>query len=103
MREKNSQFLADKSELADVRQLAATALQALAPDRLQALARGIVLDTSESPELQATSLTALSQFGDAKDLAVDEALGKRVDALHDASSPDAVRKGAKQFLSRYGR
>jgi hypothetical protein len=96
-------ILADKSELADVRQLAATALQALAPDRLQALARSIVLDSGESPELQATSLTALSQFGDEKDLAVDETLGERVDALHDESSPDAVRQSAKQFLSRYGR
>jgi hypothetical protein len=94
-------ILTDKSELVDIRQLAATALQALAPDRLQTLARDIVLDAGESPELQATSLTALSQFGDAQQLAGDDALAKRVGALHDDAGADVIRQSAEQFLGRY--
>jgi HEAT repeat protein len=96
------QILRDKSEPADVRQISAGALQALQPETLQAVAREIVLDTSEQDDIQATSLTALTQFGADKMRADDEALLKRVDQLSGTAST-TVKQGARRFLAKYGR
>ena len=74
-------ILRDKDELREIRQISASALQALKPEKLQAHAREMLLDTSEYDDIQATSLTALTQFGDDEAVAKDEALLKRVDRL----------------------
>lgn len=95
-------LLLDKDESPEIRQISASALHALKPEKLQAHAREILLDTSEQEEIQATSLTALTQFGDDEAMAKDEALLKRVDRLS-GEAPKKVKEGARQFLSRYGR
>jgi hypothetical protein len=92
--------LLDKDELAENRQISASALQALSPDKMQKHAREIVLDTKEYPEIQATSLTALTQFGDAAAVARDEALLKGVDRLS-GKSPAKVKRSARRFLSKF--
>jgi len=94
--------LLDKGEDRENRQIAAAALHALRPDRMQARARDIVLDAGEYPEIQATSLTALTQFGDEGELGGDQALLDRVGALK-AASPAKVKQGARRFLDRYVR
>ena len=95
-------ILRDKDEPAEIRQISAAALQALKPEKLQAHAREIVLDTSEEDEIQATSLTALTEFGDDAAVADDEALLKRIDRLSSAGSTK-VRQCARRFLSKYCR
>lgn len=94
--------LRDKEELPELRQISASALHALKPERLQAHAREILLDTSEQGEIQAMSLTAMTQFGDAEAMAKDETLMKRIDRLSGESSPK-VKQSARRFLSKYGR
>jgi HEAT repeat protein len=95
-------ILRDKEELPEIRRVSASALHALKPEKLQEYAREMLLDASEKEEMQALSLTALTQFGDEEAVAKDEALLKRVDRLS-AEAPKKVRDSARQFLSRYGR
>jgi len=94
-------LLRDKDEDRDIRQLSAAALQAVQPKRFQEQARELVLDKKEYDDIQATALTALTQFGDEKAVTKDEKLMKRVDELGKGKSAK-VKKPAKQFLSRYG-
>jgi hypothetical protein len=94
-------ILRDKDELAEIRQISASALQALKPEKLRAHAREMLLDTSEYDDIQATSLTALTQFG-GEAVAKDEALMKRVDRLRGTASTK-VKQSARRFLDKYGR
>jgi uncharacterized protein (UPF0147 family) len=95
-------ILRDKDEPTEIRQISASALHSLQPQKLQAHAREMLLDTSEQDEIQATSLTALTEFGDSQAVGDDEALMKRVDSLSGASSAK-VQQGARQFLTKYSR
>jgi hypothetical protein len=97
-----AKVLRDKDELAENRQISAAALQSLRPDALQDHAREIVFDESEYPEIQATSLTALTQFGDEEAVMTDDALMKRVDSLS-GKAPAKVKQSAKRFLGKYSR
>jgi hypothetical protein len=94
-------ILRDKDELAEIRQISASALQALKPEKLRAHAREMLLDTSEYDDIQATSLTALTQFG-GEAVAKDKALMKRVDRLR-AKASTKVKQSARRFLDKYGR
>jgi len=94
-------ILRDKDERAEIRQIAASALQALKPAKLQAHARELLLDTSEYEDIQATSLTAVTQFGDGAAIAADQELVKCVDRLSE-SGGSKVKQGARRFLSKYG-
>jgi len=94
-------ILRDKNEAPEYRRLSASALQAIAPDVLQKHAREIVLDASESPDLQAASLTAITQFGDAATIGGDDALMKRVGRMRSASSAK-VKQTARRLLTKYG-
>ena len=76
-------------------------MHAMAPDTLQKHARAILLDSSESDEIQATSLTAIEQFGNTEVVGKDNQLKKRVSRLRTASS-NKVKQGAKRFLTKYG-
>jgi hypothetical protein len=93
--------LRDKNELREIRQIAASALQALRPEKFRAHAREMLADKSEYDDIQATSLTALTQFG-GEAVADDETLLKSVDRL--SSAPSAkVKQTARRFLQKYGR
>lgn len=95
-------ILPDKDEFAEIRQISASALQALKPEKLQAHAREMLLDTSEYDDIQATSLTALTHFGDDEAVGKDEALLKSVDRLI-GKATTGVKESARRFLSKYGR
>ena len=94
-------ILRDKNEAPEHRRISASALQAIAPEALQKHAREIVLDSSESEDLQAASLTAIAQFGDAVKVGGDDELMKRVVRLRTASSAK-VKQTAKRLLTKYG-
>jgi hypothetical protein len=94
-------LLRDKDELRDIRQLSASALHALNPEKLQRHAREMLLDESEYDDIQATSLTALTQFG-GEAVAKDKALMRRVARLRRKGSP-RVKQGARRFLDKHGR
>jgi hypothetical protein len=91
--------LRDKDAQADVRQVAATALNALNPDLLRKNAREILMDKQEYPEIQATSLTALTAFG-GQAIADDGALRERVKQLRDQDAGE-LQQTARQFLGKY--
>jgi hypothetical protein len=61
----------------------------------------MMLDTSEYDDIQATSLTALAQFG-GEAVGQDEALMKRVERLRGKASTK-VKQSARRFLDKYGR
>jgi hypothetical protein len=93
-------LLRDKSEMSEIRQLSAAALQSLKPDELQKAARDILLDKSDYDEIKATSLSALTHFGNESDLAADTSLQKHVDQLSKTASKK-IKPSAKQFLAKY--
>lgn len=96
-------LLRDKDELREIRQISASALHALKPEKLQEHAREILLDKSEYDDIQATSLTALTQFGDEAAIAADKALLKSVDRLSAGKALSKYKETARRFLSKYGR
>lgn len=91
--------LRDKDEFAEIRQVSAAALNILDPKRLQKNAREIVMDDSEYPEIQATSLTALNQFG-TTETGADANLQQQVAKL-EVSKSTLLKKSARAFLSKY--
>jgi len=93
-------ILRDKDEMAENRQISASVMQTLNPEKLRTHAREILLDTSEYDDIQATCLTALTQFGDAEAIAQDETLKTHVDKLSSEASPK-VKQSARQFLKKY--
>jgi hypothetical protein len=93
-------IMRDKDETHEIRQVAAAALQAIKPEKLQACAREVLLDPSEHDDIKATSLTALTQFGDPEKVAKDKALRKHVDRLRSAASRN-VKQSARRFLNKY--
>ena len=93
-------ILRDKEATKEIRQLSASALQSIAPDALQTHAREMLLDPKEYDDIQATSLTALTQFGNAAKVGLDEKLLKRVDLLKSAVS-SKLKQGARRFLTKY--
>lgn len=95
-------LLRDKKELREVRQISASALYALKPQKLQEHAREILLDKSDYDDIKATSLTALTQFGDDEALGKDKALLKSVDRLSTGKAPAKYKQSARRFLSKYG-
>ncbi|MBV9833260.1 MAG: hypothetical protein JO055_02560 [Alphaproteobacteria bacterium] len=95
--------LRDKKEFRENRQLAASALHSLNPDKLQRQARRILKDKSDYADIKATSLTALEQFGDAATLGKDKALFQSVTRFKAASKTSAkYKQTARRFLSKYG-
>jgi hypothetical protein len=94
--------LLDKNELRENRQIAASALHALHPEKLEELARKILLDKSDYDDIKATSLTALEQFGDDGSFSQDKALLKSVDRLSAGKAPAKYKQSARRFLTKYG-
>jgi HEAT repeat protein len=94
-------LLLDKNELREIRQIAASALHALKPEKLQEHAREILLDKSDYDDIKATSLTALMQFGD-EALGKDKALLKSVDRFSVGKALSKYKQSARRFLSKYG-
>jgi hypothetical protein len=95
-------LLLDKSEKREVRQLSAAVLHGIAPKRFQKRARELLFDPSEYDDIQATSLAAITNFGDPEAVANDEPLVQRVDSLR-AESSAKVKEGARRFMSKFKR
>lgn len=93
-------ILRDKDETKEIRQLSASVLQTIAPKALQTLARKIVLDPKDYDDIQATSLTALTQFGGAGEVWQDEKLMKRAASLKTVAS-SKLKQSARRFLTKY--
>jgi hypothetical protein len=95
-------LLRDKDETAEVRQISASALHSLKPEKLQENAREILLDDSEYDEIKATSLTALTQFGDEEKVSKDLTLRKQITRMSKKGGVKA-KQGARRFMTKYGR
>jgi hypothetical protein len=96
-------ILLDKDELRENRQISASALHALRPDKFQEHAREILLDKTDYDDIQATALTALTQFGDDAAIAEDKPLLKSVDRLSAGKALAKYKQDARRFLKKYGR
>lgn len=92
--------LRDKDELAENRQISASALQALNPEKLQEHAREIVMDQTDYDQIKQTSLTALTQFANEEQMTSDDALVEEVEKLKDEAS-NPVKLTARRFLTKY--
>lgn len=95
-------LLLDKGELREIRQIAASALYALQPDRMQKHARDILLDKSDYDDIKATSLSALTQLGN-ETLSDDKALMRSVDRFSTGKTTARYKQTARRFLTKYGR
>lgn len=91
----------DKSESTDVRQIAASALNQLAPIRMQEIARTMAMDDSESDDARAVGLTALAHFGASSALASDAPLQEKVDSIGQRTGNASLRAAAQGFKARY--
>lgn len=94
--------LRDKDEAREIRQLSASALHSIAPAALQTHAREMVLDSTEYSDIQETSLTALTQFGDQAKIAKDNTLKKRIGSLQRRKS-GKLKQGARHFQAKFGK
>jgi HEAT repeat protein len=95
-------LMRDKNELREIRQISASALSALRPERLQKSAREILLDKSDYDDIKATSLTALTQLGDEQALTKDKALLTSVDRFRSGKTSAKYKQTARRFLDKYG-
>jgi hypothetical protein len=93
--------LGDKKEMRENRQLAASALNSLNPEKLQLQARKILKDKSDYADIKATSLTALEQFGDDAALGEDKALMQGVTRFGSSKTTAKYKQTARRFLSKY--
>ena len=74
-------MLRDKNENEDIRQASAAALHALNPASFHAQARELILDTTESDNLRAASITALTHFADPDELQKDTQLTEHIQQM----------------------
>ncbi len=93
-------ILRDKDELKENRQIAAAALHALHPEKLQEHAREMLMDPSEYDDIQATSLAALTNFGHASTISKDKTLMKRVERMT-TGKRDKLKQSARYFLNKF--
>lgn len=94
------EVLRDKEETKEARQIAASALQTIAPNEFQTYAKQILLDSKDYDDIQATSLTALTHFGNTKELAGDQRIIDRISSFKENASAK-LKRGARQFLMKY--
>jgi len=97
------QVLRDKEELRENRQIAASALSALDPEKFQQSARDILLDKSEFEDIQATSLTGITHFADQEEVAKDKPLMKSIARLSSKAKSAKYKRSARQFMTKHGR
>ena len=96
-------LLRDKDELREIRQIVGLGAARAATAKLQTHARDILLDESDYDDIQATSLSALTQFGDEEAVGDDTALMKSVDRFSTGKRRRSTSRAPQQFLSKYGR
>jgi len=94
-------LMRDKDELREIRQISASALSALKPERLRKSAREILLDKSDYDDIKATSLTALTQLGDEQALTKDKALMTSVNRFRSSKTSAKYKQTARRFLDKY--
>ncbi|QDT97289.1 HEAT repeat domain-containing protein [Gimesia aquarii] len=95
-----SKVLRDKAESTEVRQICAAALHSLEPKTLYRQAKQIVLDKTDSDNLHATCLSALTYFNEK----LSDKDGKLVDHVRElkTKASSKVKKRASAFLKRFG-
>jgi len=95
-------ILMDKAETSEIRQLSASALHNLAPDRLQACARRITLDSSEPSDIRSVGVTALTHFGDNDAMQQDHVLNACLTQLGDGGDGEdpMLQTAARQYIAK---
>lgn len=94
-------LFSDKDEKSEIRRLGAVALQMLAPDTFEKLARRIVADDKDYDEIRATALGALTHVREFARARADPKLVARVDELR-SKTRGFLRDAAARFVKRSG-
>ena len=96
-------ILRDKEEGNPIRQLAACALQQLAPQRLHTCARDIAVSTGEDDQMKTLGMTVLAHFASDEAIAGDSKLKSHVDSLSKPRSGPAspMTLAAQKLAQRY--
>lgn len=92
--------LSDKGETAEVRQQAAASLRNLAPERFEALAKGIATDSTDDPDVRTASLYTLQHLGDSERVHGDAEFVRRLEDVGGDESSPQVAQGARDFVER---
>ena len=95
-------LLRDKKELREIRQISASALHALKPEKLQEHAREMLLDKSEYDDIKATSLTALDAVRRRRSRWQGQGAAEERRSLEAGKAPAKYKQSARRFLSKYG-
>ncbi len=95
-------ILMDKGESCEIRQLSASALHNLAPERLQACARQITMDSSEPSDIRSVGVTALTHFGDDDTMRQDDVLNAYLKQLGDGPEGEdpGLQSAARQYVTK---
>jgi len=95
-------ILMDKAETSEIRQLSASALHNLAPDRLQTCARQIALDSTEPSAIRSVGVTALTHFGDHDTMRQDDVLNAYLAQLGDGGEGEdpTLQTAARQYIAK---
>lgn len=93
-------ILKDTAEEPEVRRVAATSLQTLAPDKLAAQARRMVLDDDEDDKLRAAVLNSLTFLGDPAKRPSDARLVRQVERLRTQSPSRSLKQASEAFMAR---
>jgi hypothetical protein len=94
-------LFSDKNEKSEIRRLGASALQMLAPDTFEKLARRILADDKDYDEIRATALGALTHVREFARARADPKLVAKVDDLR-SKARGFLRDAAAQFVKRSG-
>jgi len=94
-------ILKDKNEKPDVRKVCAIALQSMAPEKLEAEARRILMSDDEDDQLRAVSLNTLTYFGNPATLTGDDELSRQVQRLRTDSPSRQLKQASSAYMSKH--
>ena len=92
--------LRDKRESASVRQQSAASLRLLAPERFEAVAKEISVDTDDDPAVRAACLQTLNHLGDATTVYGDAEFVNRVAEVGRGDAAPEVAKAARDLVEQ---
>jgi len=92
--------LRDKRESASVRQQSAASLRFLAPERLEAVAKEISVDTDDDPAVRAACLQTLTHLGDATTVYGDADFVNKVAEVGRGDAAPQVAKAARDLVEQ---
>ena len=96
-------ILRDKNEMREIRQISASALHALKPEKLQEHAREMLLDKSEYDEIQGHEPDRAHTVWRRRSRRQRQGAAEERRSPQCGKAPAKYKQSARRFLSKYGR